>query len=53
MTLPPLNPETTTAGIAVDPKTLDRVVPATRRSDGTLVKTSPLVIKHMPEYLSL
>ncbi|KIM29510.1 hypothetical protein M408DRAFT_328764 [Serendipita vermifera MAFF 305830] len=38
MTLPPLNPETTAAGIAVDPKTLDRVVPATRRADGTVRK---------------
>jgi partner of Y14 and mago protein len=35
MTLPDLYPETTTAGIAVDPKTLERVVPTTRRADGS------------------
>jgi hypothetical protein len=35
MSLPDLNPETTAAGIAVDPRTQERVVPATRRADGS------------------
>ena len=35
MSLPPLNPNRTAAGIVVDPKTLERVVPSSRRSDGT------------------
>ncbi|CAE6521222.1 unnamed protein product [Rhizoctonia solani] len=38
MSLPPLNPEQTPSGIAVDPRTLDRVVPSTRRADGTVRK---------------
>ncbi|WWD18917.1 hypothetical protein CI109_103373 [Kwoniella shandongensis] len=38
MSLPPLNPEKTAAGIIVDPKTLERVVPQSRRSDGTVRK---------------
>ncbi|CCA72543.1 hypothetical protein PIIN_06480 [Serendipita indica DSM 11827] len=38
MPLPDVFPETTASGIAVDPKTLDRVVPATRRADGSLRK---------------
>ncbi|KAG8945737.1 hypothetical protein FRC04_000596 [Tulasnella sp. 424] len=38
MTLPPIDPETTTSGISVDPVTLDRVVAATRRPDGSLRK---------------
>ena len=33
-TLPPIVPDRTTAGITVDPKTLERVVPQTKRSDG-------------------
>lgn len=37
MSLPPLNPEKTTSGIIVDPRTLERVVPASKRSDGTYV----------------
>ncbi|PVG03486.1 hypothetical protein CPB86DRAFT_779200 [Serendipita vermifera] len=38
MSLPDLNPETTAAGIAVDPRTQERVVPATRRADGSVRK---------------
>lgn len=34
-TLPPIVPDKTAAGIAVDPKTLERVVPQSRRADGT------------------
>jgi len=37
-TLPPIVPERTTAGIAVDPRTLERVVPQTKRSDGSVRK---------------
>ncbi|KAF8195971.1 hypothetical protein K438DRAFT_2017193 [Mycena galopus ATCC 62051] len=36
--LPPINPEKTAAGIAVDPQTLDRVIPESRRPDGTVRK---------------
>jgi partner of Y14 and mago protein len=35
MTLPDLDPETTVSGIAIDPKSLERVVPSTRRADGS------------------
>ncbi|KAG9008937.1 hypothetical protein FRB94_005503 [Tulasnella sp. JGI-2019a] len=38
MSLPPINPKKSTAGISVDPKTLDRVVAATKRADGTVRK---------------
>ncbi|KAF9055187.1 hypothetical protein BDZ89DRAFT_975473 [Hymenopellis radicata] len=38
MSRPPLNPEKTAAGIAVDPQTLERVIPESRRPDGTVRK---------------
>jgi len=38
MSLPPLNPEKTYAGIALDPQTLERVIPESRRPDGTVRK---------------
>ncbi|KAG9127337.1 hypothetical protein FRC07_014747 [Ceratobasidium sp. 392] len=38
MSLPPLVPEQSASGITVDPNTLDRVVPATRRADGSVRK---------------
>ncbi|CAK5275669.1 unnamed protein product [Mycena citricolor] len=38
MSLPPLNPQKTAAGITVDPQTLDRVIPESRRADGTVRK---------------
>ncbi|KAG6813477.1 hypothetical protein H0H92_010502 [Tricholoma furcatifolium] len=38
MSKPPLNPEQTAAGIAVDPHTLERVIPESRRPDGTVRK---------------
>ncbi|PBK72637.1 hypothetical protein ARMSODRAFT_908455 [Armillaria solidipes] len=38
MSRPPLNPDQTAAGIAVDPHTLERVIPESRRPDGTLRK---------------
>ena len=34
MSRPPINPEKSLAGIAVDPLTLERVVPESRRPDG-------------------
>ncbi|KAF8312829.1 hypothetical protein DL93DRAFT_2059600, partial [Clavulina sp. PMI_390] len=37
-TLPPIVPERTTAGIAVDPTTLERVVPESKRADGSVRK---------------
>lgn len=36
---PPLAPELTAAGIAVNPRTLERVIPATKRLDGSYVLT--------------
>ncbi|KAF7776217.1 hypothetical protein Agabi119p4_4610 [Agaricus bisporus var. burnettii] len=38
MSRPPLNPEKTAAGIIVDPQTLQRVIPQTRRADGSVRK---------------
>ncbi|KZT24466.1 hypothetical protein NEOLEDRAFT_1048033, partial [Neolentinus lepideus HHB14362 ss-1] len=35
---PPVNPDKSLAGIAVDPKTLERVIPESRRPDGSLRK---------------
>ncbi|KIK65339.1 hypothetical protein GYMLUDRAFT_38787 [Collybiopsis luxurians FD-317 M1] len=37
-TLPPVVPQQSASGIAVDPQTLDRVIPASRRSDGSVRK---------------
>jgi len=38
MSLPPINPDKSIAGIAVDPKTLDRVIPESKRPDGSVRK---------------
>ncbi|KAK7695706.1 hypothetical protein QCA50_000342 [Cerrena zonata] len=38
MSKPDLFPKTSTAGITVDPKTLERVIPESRRPDGTVRK---------------
>ncbi|KAH9050089.1 hypothetical protein EDB84DRAFT_728520 [Lactarius hengduanensis] len=38
MSKPPLFPQKTTAGIAIDPGTLDRVIPESRRADGSVRK---------------
>ncbi|KAF5331689.1 hypothetical protein D9611_007742 [Ephemerocybe angulata] len=38
MSRPPIDPKKTAAGIALDPQTLDRVVPESRRPDGTVRK---------------
>jgi partner of Y14 and mago protein len=35
MSKPPVIPEKSLAGIAVDPRTLERVIPESKRSDGT------------------
>jgi hypothetical protein len=37
MSKPDIVPKTTASGIAVDPRTLERVIPESRRSDGTYV----------------
>lgn len=37
MSLPPINPDKTAAGIALDPRTLERVIPESRRPDGRYV----------------
>ena len=42
MSRPPLNPAKTTAGIAVDPQTLERVIPESKRPDGTYVSSLSL-----------
>ncbi|KAF5387848.1 hypothetical protein D9615_000350 [Tricholomella constricta] len=38
MSRPPINPDKTVAGIAVDPRTLERVIPESKRPDGTVRK---------------
>jgi len=38
MSKPPLYPESTPSGIAVDPKTLERVIPESKRPDGSTRK---------------
>ncbi|TFY69906.1 hypothetical protein EVJ58_g145 [Rhodofomes roseus] len=38
MSKPAIVPDTTVAGIAVDPRTLDRVIPESRRPDGSVRK---------------
>ncbi|KAH7879723.1 uncharacterized protein C8R40DRAFT_1022937, partial [Lentinula edodes] len=36
--LPPIDPTKTASGIALDPQTLERVIPESRRSDGSVRK---------------
>ncbi|KAJ3999538.1 hypothetical protein F5050DRAFT_934803 [Lentinula boryana] len=38
MSLPPIDPTTSASGIAVDPQTLERVIPESRRLDGSVRK---------------
>jgi len=38
MSRPPLNPDQTASGIAVDPRTLERVIPESKRPDGSVRK---------------
>ncbi|KAK1224418.1 hypothetical protein PQX77_012714 [Marasmius sp. AFHP31] len=38
MSLPPIDPSKTNAGIVVDPQSFDRVVPESRRADGSVRK---------------
>ena len=40
MSKPDIIPQTTVSGIAVDPRTLERVIPESRRPDGTYVPTN-------------
>ncbi|KAI0723402.1 hypothetical protein C8Q76DRAFT_722735 [Earliella scabrosa] len=46
MSKPPIVPETSAAGIAVDPRTLERVIPESKRPDGSMRKQ----IKIRPGY---
>ncbi|KAF8640031.1 hypothetical protein AX17_001273 [Amanita inopinata Kibby_2008] len=38
MSRPPINPDKSVAGIALDPQTLQRIVPESKRSDGSVRK---------------
>ncbi|EGO01977.1 hypothetical protein SERLA73DRAFT_37997, partial [Serpula lacrymans var. lacrymans S7.3] len=38
MSKPPINPDKTAAGIALDPRTLERVIPESKRPDGSVRK---------------
>ncbi|KAF9006449.1 hypothetical protein BDQ17DRAFT_1171441, partial [Cyathus striatus] len=38
MSKPPINPDKSVAGIALDPQTLERVIPESRRPDGSVRK---------------
>ncbi|GLB33734.1 putative mago binding protein [Lyophyllum shimeji] len=38
MSRPPIHPEQTVAGIAIDPQTLERVIPESKRPDGSVRK---------------
>lgn len=40
MSKPPLFPDKTASGIAIDPRTLDRVIPESRRADGSYATRS-------------
>jgi partner of Y14 and mago protein len=47
MARPPLFPDQSAAGIAIDPRTLERVIPESKRSDGTYVRPSPASTNHL------
>jgi len=47
MSLPPIDPDTSVAGITVDPKTLDRVIPESKRPDGSLKYAPDILPKKM------
>ncbi|TXT08257.1 uncharacterized protein COLE_05181 [Cutaneotrichosporon oleaginosum] len=49
MSLPPLNPEKSASGIIVDPRTLERVVPASRRKDGSVRKEQKIRDGYVPQ----
>lgn len=44
MSKPDIVPKTTVSGISVDPRTLERVIPQSRRQDGTYVTFPPCVV---------
>jgi partner of Y14 and mago protein len=48
--LPPIDPKLTTAGIVVDPRTQERVVPSSRRPDGTCVNSLSYQKVHEKSY---
>jgi partner of Y14 and mago len=52
-TTPPLFPEQTTSGIAVDPRTLNRVVPESRRPDGRCVHGTLALHPHLMLFYSI
>ncbi|TXT13110.1 hypothetical protein VHUM_01511 [Vanrija humicola] len=47
--LPPLNPEKTASGIVVDPQTQERVIPASRRQDGSVRKEQKVRAGYVPQ----
>ncbi|TBU48516.1 hypothetical protein BD309DRAFT_949618 [Dichomitus squalens] len=49
MSKPAIVPETTTAGIAVDPRTLERVIPESRRPDGSIRKEKKIRPGYTPQ----
>ncbi|BEI79902.1 hypothetical protein CcaverHIS002_0104310 [Cutaneotrichosporon cavernicola] len=49
MSLPPLNPEKSASGIIVDPRTLERVIPASRRKDGSVRKEQKIRDGYVPQ----
>ncbi|GMK58429.1 hypothetical protein CspeluHIS016_0504610 [Cutaneotrichosporon spelunceum] len=49
MSLPPLNPEKSASGIIVDPRTLERVIPASRRKDGSVRKEQKVREGYVPQ----
>lgn len=56
MSKPAIVPETTVAGISVDPRTLERVIPESRRPDGsyvcrTLIHVHTLVLTSPPPFI--
>ena len=47
MSKPPLFPQKTASGIAIDPRTLDRVVPESRRADGSYATYHIFTLHHI------
>ncbi|KIY51577.1 hypothetical protein FISHEDRAFT_11960, partial [Fistulina hepatica ATCC 64428] len=46
---PPLTPETTVSGISIDPHTLERVIPESRRADGSVRKQLKIRPGYIPQ----
>ncbi|KZT12998.1 uncharacterized protein LAESUDRAFT_606383, partial [Laetiporus sulphureus 93-53] len=49
MSKPAIVPETTASGIAVDPRTLERVIPESRRPDGSIRKEKKVRPGYTPQ----